>query len=331
MSSRRRHANLHFMTAQRIASLLSSSTEILYALGLGDRVVAVSHQCDFPVVAAQKCRVTRSRIDIGNSSRGIDDQVQAMLKTQQAMYEIDLPLLVEARPDLIVTQAQCDVCAVRFDDVVAAVEKCPELSGCEILALNPTSLDDVLDDIERIGQTAGCRAAAQKLVQSYGDRIAIVQTAMKHLQPGQRPRVVAIEWIDPLMVAGNWMPGMIEMAGGMSRLGTAGIHSPYVQWEEIQQEDPELLVIMPCGFDLARTMHEAKWLTALSGWQDLAAVRNQRVYAVDGNAYFNRTGPRMVESLELLAHLIHPALQEAPGDCQPGRDFAIVDLCSHGE
>lgn len=319
------------MTAQRIASLLSSSTEILYALGLGDRVVAVSHQCDFPVEAAQKCCVTRSRIDTRHSSRGIDEQVQSMLKTQQTMYEIDLPLLVEARPDLIVTQAQCDVCAVRFEDVVAAVEKCPQLSGCEILALNPTSLDDVLADIEKIGQATGCRAIARELVQSYCDRITTVQTTMKHLQPDQRPRVVAIEWIDPLMVAGNWMPGMMEMAGGMSRLGAAGIHSPYVHWEEIQQENPDLIVIMPCGFDLARTMQEAKCLTALSGWQDLAAVRNQRVYAVDGNAYFNRTGPRMVESLELLAHLLHPALHEAPRDCQPGRDFAIIDLSSHGE
>jgi iron complex transport system substrate-binding protein len=296
----------------RIASLLSSSTEMLYALGLGDCVVAVSHECDYPAEVRFKPRVTRTTIAADAPSGQIDEQVRQLSQEGLPLYEIDVPLLAELRPDLIVTQAQCDVCAVRYAEVLQAVRRTPALERTRVIALNPQSLEDVLADLLRLGQSTNCEAAAEAYVTELRQRVAAVERRTLPVAQEQRPRVACIEWIDPLMIAGNWMPRLIELAGGRQSLAEAGRHSGYVSWDIVRQFDPQVIVVAPCGFDLQRTLADVPQLVRLDGWRELAAVRDGRVYAVDGNAYFNRSGPRLVDSLEILAHLMHPALCEPP-------------------
>lgn len=291
---------------QRIASLLASGTEILYALGLGSRVVAVSHECDFPPEVCHKPRVTATRVAHHEASRAIDDQVREMSSAGQALYELDVPRLIELAPELIVTQAQCDVCAVRYADVLEAVAREPALAGTRVVALNPLTLEAIFDDIVRVGQAAGARAAAAEYVGRLQARVESVRKTSAALPLERRPRVVSIEWIEPVMVAANWMPELIELAGGRHELTVAGAHTGYTSWDDVRAYDPEVILIAPCGFDLPRTVVESAPLADLAGWRELAAVRTGRVYAADGNAYFNRSGPRMIESLLIVAHLLHP-------------------------
>lgn len=294
------------MPPERIASLLASSTEILYGLGLGNRVVAVSHECDHPPEIHSKPRVTFTHIDDTATSRQIDEQVRNLSSQNAAMYQIDAGQLTALKPDLIVTQAQCDVCAVRYDDVVSLVEDTPALERTRIVALNPQTLEDLFRDIEQVGKAAGAVTMAQEYVASLRERVAAVQMKTKSLSDRQRPRVVCIEWIDPVIVAANWMPDLIEIAGGQCDLKKAGEHSGYTEWEDIIAYAPEVIVVMPCGLDLPRTIEESKVLAEFNGWTNLPAVRGNRVFAVDGNAYFNRSGPRLVDSLEILAALLQP-------------------------
>lgn len=296
----------------RIASLLAAGTEILYGLGLGHQVIAVSHECDWPREVCDRPRVTFSSVAANASSKAIDDQVRDMLSNGQPLYGIDEQALVALAPDLIVTQAQCDVCAVRYEDVLSLVEAHSELRGARIVALNPQSLSDMFGDIERIARAAGRAVAATPYVESLRQRVEQVRSRTCDLQLGERPSVACIEWIEPLMLAGNWVPELIDIAGGTYELVKPGRHSPYVPWKDVVRFDPEVVVISACGFDLVRTVQEAARLRELSGWTDLAAVRSGRVFAVDGNAYFNRSGPRLVDSLELLAHLLHPRFFDEP-------------------
>src|SRR5262245_10369291 len=212
------------MPASRIASLLASGTEILYGLGLGERVVAVSHECDYPADACRKPRVTRTLVNAAADSRQIDDQVKAMSAGGAALYEIDVARLSAARPDLIVTQAQCDVCAVRYADVVCAVETRPELRGTRVVALNPQTYRDIFADVRRLGEAAGGADVAEDYVATLEARVAAVRGKTADLPAVRRPRVVGLEWLDPVMVAGNWTPEMIELAGGTSRLTEPGRH-----------------------------------------------------------------------------------------------------------
>ena len=306
-------------TPQRIVSLISSATEILYLLGLGDRVVGVSHECDYPSDVAAKPRLTLSLVESAAASRAIDDQVRALAGEQSALYAIDVDRLAALAPDLIVTQAQCDVCAVRYEDVVTAVRDTPALRGTEVLALNPSSLMDVLDDINRVGEATAARPVAREAVAKLESRIEQVRTKTRALPPQRRPRVACLEWIDPPMLAANWTPEIVAIAGGDSGDSVKhGQHSAYADWKGIAEFDPRVVVIMPCGFDLERTITEAQVLPSVAGWSELSAVREGRVFAVDGNAYFNRSGPRLVDSLEILAHLFHPDLF-APPVAEPGR------------
>jgi iron complex transport system substrate-binding protein len=291
----------------RIASLLASGTEILYALGLGDRVVAISHECDFPAAAVNKPRVTISNV-AAPSSGEIDAQVRHMLAEGQALYGIDAARLAKLAPELVVTQAQCDVCAVRYEDVLSLVRSEPALSDTQVVALNPMTLEDILTDILRVGEATGAQRAAEHYVAELRGRVAEVQQRAAALGGNDRPRIAAIEWIEPVMLAGNWMPQLIERAGGVQPLSEGGRHSTYGDWRDIIAFDPQVVLVMPCGFDLARAVAEASVLTAVPGWNDLSAVRAGRVYAVDGNAYFNRSGPRIVDSLEILAGLLHPEI-----------------------
>jgi iron complex transport system substrate-binding protein len=296
----------------RIASLLPSATEILWALGVADRVVAVSHECDFPADVATRPRATRSLVDSAQDSRQIDDQVQGRVAAGQSLYELDAELLRRLTPELIVTQAQCDVCAVRLADVQALVDTAPELAGAQVLALQPAGLKDVFSDILSIGRSVGAEAAAEQYVGELRARIAAVQQRTDGLSADRRPRVACIEWTEPLMTAGNWVPELISLAGGQSCLAEAAMHSGYVSWEQVRACQPEVVIVAPCGFDLQRTMEEAAALKVLPGWYDMPAVLSGRCHAVDGNAYLNRSGPRLVESLEILAHLIQPKLFAPP-------------------
>lgn len=288
----------------RIVSLLSSSTEMLFGLGLGEQVVAVSHECDFPDAAQRLPRATRSLIDSSQPSGQIDRQVRELTASGAALYAIDRELLCRLQPELIVTQAQCDVCAVRYQDVLDLVAGQPALRATKVLALNPSSLDQILGDVQRVADAAGVRAAGLEYVAALRQRIERVR-----VQPlAARPRVVCLEWLDPLMTAGNWTPELIALAGGESRLATAGRHSDYARWENVAACNPDVLLIAPCGFDLTRSLVEARRLWQLPGFAKLTAVQNRRAYVLDGNAYLNRSGPRMVETLEILADLLRGRL-----------------------
>jgi iron complex transport system substrate-binding protein len=307
----------------RIVSLLSSATEILYALGLGDSVVGVSHECDFPAEVVGKPKVSYTNIASDLSSVMIDRQVRELVAAGKPLYEIDVDLLVSLKPDLIVTQAQCDVCAIRYDDVVDTVRSEEALAATKIVALNPQSLGDILADIRRVGAATDRVAAAEQYVSELETRIAAVRDRTGNLPPERRKRVTCIEWIEPLMVAANWTPELVELAGGVQAGAVAGAHSTYTDWESIRTFDPEVIVVLPCGFDLQRTLREATVLRELPGWHDVAAVRAGNVNAVDGNALFNRSGPRIVDSLELLSQLVHPELD---GDgSSTTREFASGD------
>jgi iron complex transport system substrate-binding protein len=310
----------------RIASLISSATEILYLLGLGDQLVGVSHECDYPPEVVRKPRLTRSLVLADASSREIDEQVRSLASGEMALYEIDVERLAELAPDLIITQAQCDVCAVRYQDVVDAVRGTAALAGAEILPLNPTSIHDVFEDIARVGTAAGVVDRAANVRASLESRYRGVVTRGVQVPEARRWRTACLEWIDPPMVAANWTPELIEAAGARSDLATPGQHTAYADWSQIIDYDPEAIVIMPCGFDLARAIAESRALAGLPGWNDLAAVRAGRMFAVDGNAYFNRSGPRLVDSAEILGHLFHPELFEAPRVPQPAWQRMIVHL-----
>ncbi len=296
------------MKPQRIASLLASATEILYGLGLGEKVIAVSHECDFPPEVTGKPRVTYTHIDADASSVEIDRQVTERATAGAPIYHVDAERLALLRPDLIVTQAQCEVCAVSHDEVLRAVQGHDALKSSVVVALNATKLDEIFEDIIRVGDAAGCSGEAQAYVTDLRKRLEVVRTNAASAAAAHRPRVVCVEWIDPVMVAANWMPELIDIAGGQCDLTRSGSRSCYTAWDDVIAYDPEVIVVMPCGFDLARTLDEAKHLPKLRNWSKLTAVRTERVYAVDGNAYFNRSGPRIIDSLEILAELIHPTV-----------------------
>lgn len=294
------------MKPRRIASLLAASTEMLYGLGLGEKVVAVSHECDFPPDAASKPRVTTTNIIVDAASGEIDRQVRQRAGAGEPIYHVDADLLASLCCDLIVTQAHCDVCAVSLGDVERAVRENDSLRAAVVLALNPTTLDELLGDILRLGDATGCQGTAREYVAKLRGRLDAVRAKTAAID--RCPRVVCIEWLDPVMAAANWMPEIVELAGGECGLAEAGGRSRYTDWDELLVFNPEVIILMPCGFDLPRTLEEAKVLLQRPNWQDIAAVRDGRVYAVDGNAYFNRSGPRIVDSVEILAELLHPAV-----------------------
>jgi iron complex transport system substrate-binding protein len=295
-------------TPERIVSLISSATEIIALLGADERLVGISHECDYPARVTAKPRLTRSLVDSAADSGAIDAQVRQLAAGQSALYAIDVERLAALAPDLVITQAQCDVCAVRYEDVVSAVRETPALAGTDILALNPHSLADVFDDVARVGSAIGATRAADTALGLLRGRVEAVRRKTQGLAAGEHVRVACLEWIDPPMLAANWTPQLVEWAGGETGLSVAGVHSNYAAWPDIVDYDPQVIVIMPCGFDLPRTMLEARALANVEGWSRMAAVRAGRVFAVDGNAYFNRSGPRLVDSLEILARLFHPRL-----------------------
>jgi iron complex transport system substrate-binding protein len=286
----------------RIASLVPSATEMLFALGLGDQVVAVTHECDYPPEAAGKPHLTRSLVPAGLSAGEIDAAVRRLTGEGRHLYDLDEPALTELEVDLIVTQAVCEVCAVSYDDVVAVADRLP--SRPRVISLDPSNLAEVLADVPRLGEAAGVADRAARLRADLERRLETVRRAV---EGATRPSVLALEWLDPPFIGGHWVPEMIEIAGGEDVLGIAGRKSRTAEWDEIAAAKPEVVVAMPCGWDASQARSEVEGHA-----RDLAAVGADRIWAVDAAASFSRPGPRLVEGTELLAHLLHPDRVDAP-------------------
>jgi iron complex transport system substrate-binding protein len=289
----------------RICSFLPSATEIVYALGLGDQLYGVTRSCDYPAEALSKPIVVRSILDEeGLSSADIDRIVKEHARDGQSVYQIDMEALRAAEPDLILTQQLCDVCAVGYDDVLTQVKDLPKQP--RVVSLNPTSLGDVLEDVLTVGEVTGTTDRARAAVSALQQRIdAVRQQAAKATV---RPRVFCLEWMNPLFVSGHWLPEMVEIAGGIDGVGHHRTPSTRIAWETVRDYQPEVVILMPCGADVPKTLSELDDVQVLPGWADLPAVRNGRLYAVDAGAYFSRSGPRLVDGLELLAQIIQPEL-----------------------
>ncbi len=292
------------MTTHRIVSLLPSCSEIACALGLRNQLVGRSHECDFPADLGTLPVCTRARLADG-TSREIDDRVKDLVEQSISIYQVDAELLRELSPTLILTQDQCAVCAVTLEEVEAAVGDWLD-SRPALLSLSPTTLDDVWQDIRRVGRALDVTQTGLRVADALALRIEEIAT--RSGQRGTEPSVACIEWIEPLMSAGNWMPELVTRAGGRPLFGEAGAHSAWLEWDDLCSADPDVILVIPCGFDLARTRSELPPLLAQPGFADLRAVRNDRVVLADGNAFFNRPGPRLVESLEILAEILHPDL-----------------------
>jgi len=287
----------------RIVSLVPSATEMLFALGLGRDVTAVTHECDHPEPARELPKVTRDVIGPGLPPGEIDRAVRELTEQGQAIYELDENALRRAQPDLIVTQALCAVCAVSYDDVKAVAERLDPVP--EIISLDPHTLGEVLGDVRTLAVAADAEDAGVDLVQDAAARIDRVRLAVRTAEP---VRVAALEWLDPIYVAGHWTPQMIEYAGGLDVLGMPGEHSERRTWQEVKAARPDVVIVMPCGYDAERAAEEAY------GYADaLQELGARRVVAVDASAYFSRPGPRLIDGLEVLAHVLHPdRLPEAP-------------------
>ena len=287
----------------RIVSLVPSATEMLFALGLGADVIAVTHECDYPPAARELPRVTRDVLPSGLSSAQIDAAVKERTLAGESIYELDLDLLHDLRPDLIVTQALCSVCAVSYEDVRTVAEEIE--TRPRVISLDPQTVGEVLGDARTLAQVTDRKDEAVALVRDAATRIERVRLAVRG---ARRPRVVALEWLDPPYAAGHWVPQLVEYAGGEDVLGFAGEHSEERSWGEVQAAQPDVVIVMPCGFDAELAYREAEMHR-----DELAAVGAGEVVAVDAAAYFSRPGPRIVDGLELLAHILHPdRVAEAP-------------------
>jgi iron complex transport system substrate-binding protein len=297
----------------RIASLVPSATEMLCALGLRESVVAVTHECDYPEGIELAPHVTRSVIPEDLSPAEIDAAVRERTAKGEAIYELDEELLDELEPDLIVTQAVCEVCAVSFDDVRAVAERLP--SRPQVISLDPSTLGEVIGDVRTLAQATGSKDAGVDLVRELADRLDRVKIAVRGAE--RRPRVLALEWLDPPFIGGHWVPQMIELAGGEDAIGFPGERSREVTWDELEASQPDVVVSMPCGYYAERAAHEV-----MQHRNEIARLGAGQVVAVDAAAYFSRPGPRLVEGVELLAHVLHPDLVGAP----PPERLIEVDL-----
>jgi iron complex transport system substrate-binding protein len=289
----------------RICSLLPSATEIVFGLGLGERLVGVTHECDYPPEANRLPVITRSSLPHGTrTSREIDQHISSAHHTGSSIYALDQDLLERLDPDLILTQELCDVCAVSYDLVTEAVRR---LDGPRrVLSLQPTSLDGILATIGQVGDAVGVPERAARVVTELRQRIEAIAGTAK--AAARRPSVLALEWLDPPFISGHWVPEMVRLAGGSHGLGREGWPSARVAWRRIAEDDPEIIILMPCGFDLERAVAELAAMDLPPEWSGLRGVRSGEVYAVNGSAYFNRPGPRIVEGLRILAEIIQPAL-----------------------
>ncbi len=291
------------MSEHRIVSLIASATEIVAALGFENQLVGRSHECDFPPSVAGIPVCSSSKIDAHASSRRIDTQVRDLVDQALSVYRVDANLLDRLAPSVIITQTQCEVCAVSLSDVQKAVGDLVS-SRPEIVSLEPMDLDDVWKDIAQVATALDAPDRGEEVIKGLTARLEALRSSSALLSG--RPSIACIEWIDPPMFAANWLPRLVSIAGGTIVQGEAGRHSGYFDFEELVECDPDVIAIMPCGFDIARSVSEMPVLASQPQWTELSAVRNGRVFITDGNQYFNRPGPRVVESAEILAELLHP-------------------------
>ena len=287
----------------KIVSLLPSATEIIAGLGLTDALVGRSHECDYPSAIKDLPVCTKARLNSQKPSCQIDRDVKDLIQQALSIYEIDIETLTKLQPTHIITQDQCDVCAVNLPEVEKAIA---QLTNCQpqVISLQPDLLNEVWDDITMVGQTL--KVDSTSVLNKLRDRLNYISDKVKDIDT--KPTVVAIEWTDPLMVGANWIPELIEIAGGTPLLSVKGKHSPYISWSDLATANPDIIVIMPCGFDLERTAIESQLLTQNPHWKNLTAVKNNKVFITDGNAYFNRPSGRLVDSTEILAEIFYPKL-----------------------
>ncbi|WP_341529203.1 cobalamin-binding protein [Nostoc sp. UHCC 0302] len=289
----------------RIVSLIPGGTEILATLGLVNAIVGRSHECDYPPEIKNRPICTQARLNSNASSSEIHNDVNNLLQSALSIYEIKTDVLEQLQPTHILTQDQCDVCAVSLHEVEKAVATLID-SKPEIISLQPNILKDVWADIERVGNAFGVDTV--KVLENLEARVKICQQKIQGLALNELPTVACIEWTDPLMTAANWIPELVNLAGGQSLFSVTGKPSPILPWETLITSNPDIIIFMPCGFDLNRTQQEAELLTKLPEWEKLQASKKGRVYITDGNSYFNRPGPRLVDSLEILAEILHPEI-----------------------
>jgi len=287
----------------RIVSLIASATEIVAALGMQKYLVGVSHECDYPPSVKNLPACSSSKIEMDERSYTIDEKVKAIVQESLSVYKVDADLLEALQPTHIITQAQCEVCAVSMRDVEEAVCRITS-SQPQIVTLEPNCLADMWNDIHRVGDALGIPDEASKLVDELKHRMKDITHRAQQID--YAPTIACIEWIDPLMSTGNWMPELIEMAGGVNLFGEAGKHSPWMTWEDLVEKNPDVILVMPCGFDIERALEDMPVLTGKKEWTNLKAVHTNNVYVADGNQYFNRPGPRLVDSLEILAEILYP-------------------------
>ena len=297
------------MELPRVITMLPSATEIVCALGYRDAIVARSHECDYPNSIKQLPACTKSKIDTQKSSRDIDNQVKFIVEQGLSVYRVDGDLLKKLNPDVIVTQTQCEVCAASPKDLEDALS---DWTGGrpKIVSLEPNGLTDVWTDIQNVANAIGEQQRGEELVKGLLNRMSLIEEkASKFLETTiDRPRVVCIEWIDPLMAAGNWIPELVDMSGGENVFGAPGQHSPWIEWDALCKEDPDVIVVMPCGYDISESRRNMPALSDRPEWSSLKAVKRGTVYIVDGNQYFNRPGPRLADSLEIMAQFVNPEI-----------------------
>ena len=286
---------------KRVLSLLSSTTEVVYALGCGDQLVGRSHECDYPPAVMTLPICTKPKFNVDGSSIEVDGEVKSILQSALSVYYINEDLLKELKPDIILTQSQCEVCAVSEKDVKSVVENITGINP-DIISVEPNSVKDIFKDIKIIAEALNVVDKGADLIDFMKNRI---RTLKKSYDVKSELTVAAIEWIDPLMAAGNWVPELIEMAGGINLFGEAGKHSPWMEYKDLIEKDPHNIIIMPCGYNIQKSIIEIDSLIKQKGWKEINAVHNDKVYITDGNQFFNRPGPRIIESLEILIEIFH--------------------------
>ncbi len=288
----------------RIVSLLPSTTEIVVALGKQNQLVGRSHECDFPAEITALPSCTEPKFNPDGNSYELDQRVKALLQEGLSVYRVDEQKLSELKPDIIITQDHCEVCAASVSEVKEAVKS--RLSkDVKVISVSPTDLSSVVDSIRTIAHAINADEAADTLTEQMKSGLLEIQQKVEQLR---RPNVLAIEWMDPLMSAGNWMPELIQLAGGNPQGAETGQHSPSMEWGEVRDLNPDIITIVPCGYSIDQTLAEISQLTSRDGWEELQAVKNKQIFIADGNQYFNRPGPRLVNSTQILAEIIHPSL-----------------------
>ena len=291
----------------KIVTLIPSATEIVAFLGQKDSIIGRSHECDYPHELSNVTKLTSPKINVDGTSKEIDNQINTILENSLSVYKVNVTKLKELNPDYIITQAHCEVCAVSLSEVEEIVSSNLN-KNTKIISLQPNTLKDVFNDIKRVARELNIENKTNNnMIENLSKRLESIKKLS--FKSKTKPKVACIEWIDPLMIAGNWIPEMVEIAGGENVVGKTGKDSCWIKFNEIKKEDPEVIIFLPCGFNIEKTKNELKnFLKENNDWKSLKAFKNKKIFVADGNQFFNRPGPRLIESLEIFAEIIHPNL-----------------------